>query len=159
MHDLARLSFISRRSAANDVKSFDEELDTITEQSRRNNKALNLTGALLFSKGYFCQVLEGEREAVEAMFETIQMDNRHSDVFVLEFEPTQFRRFTDWARTFVDTDRQQPLFPGWSTPALDALVMRKTGWNLVHMIEHLVSTQPNVDERLTHSHYEIYKDD
>lgn len=86
----------------------------ILETSRCNNKASNVTGALLFTASGFAQVLEGTREVVERTFEHICADPRHADVTVLSFTPTERRSFPDWPMGFsgqatTDVDPLAPL--------------------------------------------------
>jgi Sensors of blue-light using FAD. len=51
--------------------------------SARKNQALGITGFLLHLDGLFLQVLEGDRAAVEPLFETIRRDVRHRNVEIL----------------------------------------------------------------------------
>lgn len=50
--------------------------------SRNQNGRLGLTGGLLFSDGFFYQLLEGEPGDVDAAMQRIQRDWRHHDVLV-----------------------------------------------------------------------------
>lgn len=77
------------------------EIDQILGASRRNNQLVGLTGALMFSSGFFGQVLEGPQQAIEATFERIQRDSRHGDVSLLEFAAVEKRSFGDWSMAYV----------------------------------------------------------
>jgi len=98
--DLFRLVYYSRNQIRCDAGAFASEVLTILKASQRNNARAGVTGALLFNAGCFGQVLEGPRRAVEASFERIQRDPRHSDVSLLAFEPAE-RAFPDWSMGFV----------------------------------------------------------
>ena len=76
-------------------------MDEILAVSRRNNTAVGVTGALMFNAGCFAQVLEGPQEAVEAVFERIQQDERHGDVMLLAFGPAEGRAFESWSMGYV----------------------------------------------------------
>jgi hypothetical protein len=65
---------------------------------------VRVIGALMFSSGYFGQVLEGPRSPVEATFERIQRDTRHGDVSLLELKPVSARTFDRWAMAYVGKD-------------------------------------------------------
>lgn len=78
------------------------EVESILASSRHNNALVGVTGALMFSGGYFVQVLEGTEEAVEATFERIQQDTRHGNVQLLAFEPVEEATFQDWSMAYVD---------------------------------------------------------
>jgi hypothetical protein len=76
------------------------ELRVIVLAARWRNKADNVTGALLYSDTGFAHVLEGPRDVVERTFDRIAADQRHADVTVLSFTPTQRRSFPDWPLAF-----------------------------------------------------------
>lgn len=54
-------------SVATDEDLSKEQLEDILEQSRRNNKGVDITGILLFDSGSFFQVLEGDKEVIGAL--------------------------------------------------------------------------------------------
>ena len=99
--DLYRLVYYSR----NTIMGLDEEVrstvDQILTTSQRNNAAVGVTGALMFTDGLFAQVLEGERAAIETVFERIQLDDRHGEVQLLSFGPAHTRVFPAWSMAFV----------------------------------------------------------
>ena len=68
----------------------------------RKNAARNVTGALYYSDRLFFQVLEGERPDIDAIFESILRDPRHSDITLLHVGPLAARRFGGWAMRFCD---------------------------------------------------------
>lgn len=95
------LIYVSRSTSNLDDDSASEIIRSILAQSRAKNARLCVTGALLFSEGYFCQVLEGERAAVEEIFSAIESDPRHRDVTLLTFRPATPRRFADWSMAYA----------------------------------------------------------
>jgi len=97
--DLVRLVYISR-NLASPAESMATVLD-ILAAARRRNPAMGVTGALLFSEDCFAQSLEGPMAAVEALFEHIQMDERHDQVVLLEAGPISQRDFGDWSMGFA----------------------------------------------------------
>ena len=74
----------------------EEEMQQLLEKARLRNKALNITGLLVYSDGTFMQYLEGPPDNLKEIFETIKLDNRHKGIIEIPFKPTQVRRFTDW---------------------------------------------------------------
>ncbi len=52
----------------------DEELKNILLKSRQNNEARKITGLLLYHDGSIIQVLEGEKEQVLSIYQTISHD-------------------------------------------------------------------------------------
>lgn len=100
---LYRLAYFSRNTVPADA-DFLREMQRILATSRRNNALNGVTGALLFNQGFFGQILEGEYAAVERTFETIQNDERHGDVVMLQFESVSERGFGPWAMAHVGSD-------------------------------------------------------
>jgi len=72
------------------------ELCSIAEDSAKRNRAVNVTGALIFCNGYFLQVLEGPDEMVEALYAKIAKDSRHCDVMLIRESSAFERLFPDW---------------------------------------------------------------
>ena len=70
---LVRLLYASRAA----VPLTTPIVDSIMEQSRENNPRQGITGLLCFSGDIFIQVLEGGRDAVCELFNTIVRDDRH----------------------------------------------------------------------------------
>jgi len=71
-------------------------IDAIVEQSRRNNPSRGITGLLCFVDDVYVQVLEGGRDAVCELFNTIVRDDRHQGLRLLSFEEIGERRFGHW---------------------------------------------------------------
>jgi Sensors of blue-light using FAD len=89
---LVRLLYASRAAAPLTTPI----LDSIMEQSRENNPRQGITGLLCFSGDIFIQVLEGGRDAICELFNTIVRDNRHLNVRILIYEEIAERRFGGW---------------------------------------------------------------
>ena len=86
-------------SSATALLSEHELLDLLTT-SRRNNRRLGITGMLLYKDGNFMQALEGPREAVERLEETIARDRRHHGMLTLLSGTADRRQFPEWAMGF-----------------------------------------------------------
>ena len=72
------------------------ELVDITNVSVVNNRAAGVTGALLFCDGYFLQILEGAVETIDRVLARIVLDERHSDVQVIQRRDNVERSFATW---------------------------------------------------------------
>ncbi|MDP4006727.1 BLUF domain-containing protein [Methylobacterium sp. NEAU K] len=113
MSDLYRLVYASKNLLQGSEAEITSAVRQILDASRRNNADVSVTGALMFNTGAFAQVLEGPRRGVEATFERIQRDPRHSDVTVLQCGPTECRGFANWSMAFVgQSSRGQARFSG-----------------------------------------------
>ena len=98
---LFQLVYYSRNAMFSYSADLQAEIAGVLEVSRRNNTAVGVTGALLFNAGFFAQVLEGPRDAVEETFERIQLDDRHSDIVLVSCAPVKGRCFADWSMAHV----------------------------------------------------------
>jgi hypothetical protein len=93
---LQQFFYVSRSLAA------PQQVEELLELSRGLNTRNDISGALLFTGGYFAQVLEGPQDKVHATMARITLDGRHAAVRPLLDEPTSQRRFGDW--TMASTD-------------------------------------------------------
>jgi hypothetical protein len=97
---LVRLVYISASLLADDPSERRQVADILLT-SRRSNEESGVTGALLATDRNFSQVLEGEREAVEATYGRIVRDPRHKDIVLILYESIEVRRFPDWAMAYI----------------------------------------------------------
>lgn len=98
------------------VELDDRELATLAAGAAGFNGAHGLTGMLLYSRGGFLQVLEGEAPPLTEAWRRIRRDPRHYGLIVLRHAPQDTRDFGRWSmgfRMLDDTDRQRhaALFP------------------------------------------------
>ena len=93
---LTQMVYISKASQ----EFTDEGLVDLLEKSRQKNAALGITGMLLYKSGKFLQVLEGNTEVVEQLFDRIRNDSRHYDFTPLSIVPVKQREFGDWSMAF-----------------------------------------------------------
>jgi hypothetical protein len=101
---LFSLAYFSRNAIGGSAEGMQSAIAGILASARRNNARHGVTGALLFSDGCFAQVLEGAREDVELVFETIQCDPRHSEVTIMHLHEVQERSFGEWSMAFGGID-------------------------------------------------------
>jgi hypothetical protein len=101
---LVRCLYASRAAAPLTVAA----VDSILEQSRRNNPKHGITGMLCVSEDIFIQVLEGGRDEVCELFNTIVRDPRNAHVRILVFEEISERRFGNWTMGQVQIAKVNP---------------------------------------------------
>jgi diguanylate cyclase (GGDEF)-like protein len=89
--------------------------DALLKQARSFNRTVGITGCLIYQDCYFMQMLEGKKEALEALMKKIKMDPRHCDVRTVIEGPARRRVFIDWSMDFLDlTPRpDEPDFTQW----------------------------------------------
>lgn len=81
-------------------KLANDELNTILDTSRANNRRYGVTGLLLHLDGGFLQVLEGPKDAVTTLFRRIGRDPRHIGVRMLVERHVPARLFAGWSMGF-----------------------------------------------------------
>ncbi len=77
------------------------EVDAIVDRSQARNRALGVTGALVFTEKRFAQYLEGPAAAVDELMLSIGRDPRHRDVDLVLRKPIPRRRFATWALAYA----------------------------------------------------------
>ncbi len=83
------------------------ELESLLARARASNESDGITGALIFVDGVFMQVLEGQRDAVEALMARIASDTRHSEVTVFHRADIEQRAFASWCMACLSPDADE----------------------------------------------------
>jgi len=81
-----------------------DELLGLLKACRTNNGAKNITGILLYAKGTFFQVLEGDEATVSSLYAMIEKDKRHKNVTLIQKEKITERAFPYWSMGFEKID-------------------------------------------------------
>ncbi|WP_235956418.1 BLUF domain-containing protein [Grimontia sedimenti] len=82
------------------VEFTESKLMQLLGKARQNNGELGVSGLLLYAKGNFFQVLEGEEHNVDKLYQKIEQDDRHNRVVVLDRSEIKKRAFPDWSMGF-----------------------------------------------------------
>ncbi|ASO05910.1 FAD-dependent sensor of blue light [Arenibacter algicola] len=98
-----QLSYSSR--ATQDIS--EEVISGILTTSRERNKAIGVTGCLVFHKFSFIQIIEGEKNHIKSLFEDIRRDKRHSDVTLLWEGKNNGRNFSDWNMAYFTESKER----------------------------------------------------
>ena len=69
-------------------------------QCRKRNRDLGITGHLLYTEAVFVQCIEGPPEAIEALWQSLNRDERHDQLELLSRGPELTRRFGEWSMAF-----------------------------------------------------------
>jgi len=134
---LYHLAYISK-SILGDNKIFVQgEIQQILDAAKRHNPALQVTGALLYSGDYFCQLLEGPQGNLEQLFEKIMRDDRHSHVEVLFFDPAPKRLFGVWAMAYAGYEAKAR-FEISGVRDTNQINTEHMGKNLIETLERMV---------------------
>jgi hypothetical protein len=93
---LERLIYVSRAPSSGEA-----ELQRIIGTSQVNNRRRDLTGALAYTGRHFVQVLEGDPQALSALLQSLQSDDRHDGLRVLMRRAVAQRKYDGWAMELV----------------------------------------------------------
>lgn len=80
------------------------ELMTILAKARLKNQRMSVTGMLVYHNREILQILEGEKSNVEALFQTIVEDDRHTSIDKFFQGEIETRAFVDWSMAFKSLD-------------------------------------------------------
>lgn len=98
--NLFRLVYFSRSVAP--VQAQVAQAQAIASYARLHNAENQISGLLLRANGFYLQVLEGDEAAVNALYQRICADPRHTAVTLLARGRTDARAFGAWAMGMVD---------------------------------------------------------
>ncbi len=93
---IVRLTYFSRNRLDRLSGPMADLFTAILATSVANNRRDDVTGALIYDRKWFAQVLEGTDDKVSGTFERILRDPRHSDVSLVKMETVTERRFGFW---------------------------------------------------------------
>lgn len=94
---LVRLVYASR----SDIDITLDSVRGIAVEASKKNKARFITGMLGFARRSYLQVIEGSREEINRLFQSISRDPRHREVSILSFSEIHERAFGDWSMGFL----------------------------------------------------------
>ncbi len=78
----------------------DKDIKDILKSAHKYNSRNGVTGCLLYHKGEFIQILEGEEEVIKPLFDVIYQDDRHTDVLLLSEGEKNSRTFSDFSMAY-----------------------------------------------------------
>lgn len=87
---LYQIIYVSQRACD------DEEIKKILEKSQTNNKEIEVTGLLMYTKDSFIQCIEGEKDNVNNLYDKIKKDDRHRNSVLISYRPIKKRDFPAW---------------------------------------------------------------
>lgn len=103
---MKRLTYISKFSRS----LTERDIENIGLVSARNNQLNNITGVLFCLAGIFFQILEGDEEPIDEVYQKILDDDRHVDILCLKLEADiEERLFPDWSMKTINLDDNNDL--------------------------------------------------
>jgi hypothetical protein len=104
-------------------------MEKLLQHAQANNQVLKVTGVLAHWDQQLVQVLEGPRETIIGLLQTIRCDPRHYDFTLLSSQPITRRRFGRWlmADMALDPDEFATLAANFEGSG-DRLERRISAW-------------------------------
>lgn len=100
-----RIVYVSRATQ----EFTEDELLNMLRNARPRNEEHGITGMLLYGSSNFMQVLEGEQDALDQLFNNITKDERHKDCNVIDYSEIKNRAFPNWSMGFKLIDQDTKL--------------------------------------------------
>lgn len=129
--DLVELKYLSEAGTAMNFW----DLTAIVNFSVSSSNLNCVTGVLFFDQGYFGQILEGTRNAVEETWGRIQKDSRHYNIRLLGIRKIEERRFPQWSMKLFNAQESEVVFPQFAeliakidNPGTKTLEVLKSLW-------------------------------
>jgi hypothetical protein len=148
---LIRLLYASRANQIIDKAT----VDSILAKSRHKNPDLGITGILCYGGDIYMQVLEGGRDAVNLLYNTIVRDTRHQHVVMLHYEEVSERRFAGWTMGQVNLEKLNPttLLKYSEKPVLNPFAV--SGKVSMALLEELILTASIIGRAETARHIAV----
>lgn len=83
------------------------QLNELMVLSRVKNRNSKITGCLLYHNRTFIQVLEGEKQAVDELYQKIKADTRHSKVELIWQGELAERGFNGWSMSLMNLNESR----------------------------------------------------
>lgn len=117
------------------ARSIASEVERIVAVSRQNNRVRGITGGLLFTGGYFAQVIEGPAAAVIMTMKAITDDPRHGHVTPVWERAINVRAYRRWSMGYVMKESADRLIRPLIDSSVDHDAARASCDALFQMIE------------------------
>ena len=79
----------------------DAQLMRMVLCARMANSSMGITGLLIYNKGTFFQIIEGEQKVVEDLYAKICLDPRHTEIVKVAQRPIKCRAFPSWSMGLI----------------------------------------------------------
>lgn len=91
--------------ASRGLQTFSEgDLLQLLASARERNDDHRVTGMLVYAGNSFLQLIEGDDDHVEIIWDRIRLDPRHTGLRVLQDGPATGRLFSEWTMGFAHPD-------------------------------------------------------
>jgi Sensors of blue-light using FAD len=77
-----------------------DDIYQLVGNAQDRNRADGISGIMLYNGSNFMQLIEGDPVVIDACFNRIAQDQRHSGVVTLRNDPVAVREFPEWAMRY-----------------------------------------------------------
>ncbi len=91
-----------------------QELISLTNAYRSANERYEITGVLIYHNRTFVQLLEGEEQAINNLFDNIKKDPLNTNVKLSWKSEIEERGFSEWSMAFIDLSSTCSNIKGYS---------------------------------------------
>lgn len=93
----------------------EQALRSLLDHARTHNLQYGITGFLIYCHGSFFQVVEGEQQVLDRLYNNLLGDDRHRDLRRLYYRALARRDFAEWSMAFREySDPANVPVPGFS---------------------------------------------
>ncbi|WP_423147368.1 BLUF domain-containing protein [Rubrolithibacter danxiaensis] len=124
-------------------KLSDQELTDILAISRKNNTNMGITGIMIYGNGNIMQLLEGEKQALDNLYQKLKQDHRHFGLTKLLDKKIDSRSFESWSMGFKAASKKEyASLEGVFNPSdSDTLTnLTSTSDTVISIIKHFAAT-------------------
>jgi len=100
MNNIGHIIYLSKSSRA----LHPQEIEILLSTSRNNNIDNDITGILLYTQGYFLQILEGPLRNLNELLKRITNDDRHHQIRLLCRKKITNRKLPKWTMGFYSPE-------------------------------------------------------
>jgi inhibitor of KinA sporulation pathway (predicted exonuclease) len=119
----------------------EDELVSLLQVSRNNNKRKGLSGMLLYSEGTFIQLLEGDEDQLKSTYQAIEKDRRHYNIIKMLDGESSERHFPEWTMGFKSANAEEmEEFKGYINPSKAGFLTEEDAPPLITMLKTFADT-------------------
>ena len=101
MNEITSIVYLSRAGVEFSKRDARQHLKIF---SQTENAKHEISGLLVYSEGYFLQIIEGTSAAIDTLYAKIVRDPRHSEIDLLTRSVSAIRLFSKWSMGIVETE-------------------------------------------------------
>lgn len=80
------------------------DFEFLLKGAQEKNQQQNISGVIYYSNGFFLQLIEGPRQNINRLFQSICHDARHFDISLVSFRTIEQKHFEQWSMQYRTED-------------------------------------------------------